>query len=604
MGFYEFQESDARLFAQRTGVSTRERGDQLQFKECPYCHGGKSRDKWTFAISLTDGGFNCQRASCGVRGGMLKLSEDFDFSLGRDNDAYYKRDKKFRDLSKYPRPQTKDPAVRYMLTRGISEEITRRYNLTCQKDNDGILVFPFIDPDGKMQFVKYRNTQHVEGKGSKEWCEANCRPILFGMNHCNLADGRLILTEGQIDSLTLNECGYNNAVSVPTGKNGFTWYPYCYDWLKQFDTLIVFGDCEHGEITLLKEMAERFDGIVKHVRPEDYRECKDANELFRTYGADAVRLAVESAVRVENPKIVDLFEIRRQNLDGMEKFSTGIAELDKVLGGFYLGQFVVITGERGQGKSTLASQLVTRGMTVGYPALIYSGELNDWMVQDWILRQLAGRKNIIGNRSENGFTTYSVSNSVFQKISGKYSGMIYNYDNGLIDNGNELDAQEPLLETIETAIKQYGCRVILIDNLMTAIEDDLTSDVYRLQSNFAKKLAVMAKRFNVLILLVAHPRKQQRGSNFGNDDVAGSANITNLVDVVVKYSRAAEHEEHDSVLNVYKNRLTGKFTPKEGIPLYFEESSKRISDTAGEFDWQTGWESMSDEPESEQYLPF
>lgn len=604
MGFYTFNESDARMFAQRVGANTRERGDQLQFQECPYCHGGKSRDKWTFAVSLTDGGFNCQRASCGVRGGMLKLSADFGFSLGRDNDAYYRRDKKFRDLSKYPRPQTKDPAVKYMLSRGISEETTRRYNLTSQKDNDGILVFPFIDPDGKMQFVKYRNTQHVKGEGSKEWCEANCRPILFGMNHCNPADGRLILTEGQIDSLTLNECGYNNAVSVPTGKNGFTWYPYCYDWLKQFDTLVVFGDCERGEITLLKEMSERFDGIVKHVRQEDYRDCKDANELFLKHGADAVRLAVESAVRVENPKIVDLFEIKRKNLDGMEKFSTGIAELDKVLGGFYLGQFIVITGERGQGKSTLASQFVTRGIEAGYPALIYSGELNDWMVQDWTIRQLAGRKHIIGNRAENGFITYSVSNRVFQKIADKYSGMIYNYDNGVVDGTDELDAQEPLLDTIETAIKQYGCRVILIDNLMTAIDDDLTSDVYRQQSNFAKRLAKMAKRFNVLILLVAHPRKAMSAKKeFSNDDVAGSSNITNLVDVVMKYSRS-EDDRCDSVLNVYKNRLTGRY-PKDGnIPLYFEESSKRISDTDGEFDWMTGWESVPDEPAPEQYLPF
>lgn len=603
MGFYTFNESDARMFAQRVGANTRERGDQLQFQECPYCHGGKSRDKWTFAVSLSDGGFNCRRASCGVRGGMLKLSADFGFSLGRDNDAYYSRGRKYRDLSKYPRPETKDPAVRYMQTRGISERITKEYGITVQKDNENVLVFPFFDPDGVMRFVKYRNTKH-NGKGSKEWCEADCRPILFGMDHCDPADGRLILTEGQIDSLTLNECGYRNAVSVPTGKNGFTWYPYCYDWMKQFDTLVVFGDCERGEITLLEEMTGRFDGVVMHVREEDYLGCKDANELFLKHGADAVRHAADNAVRVSNPKIVDLFDIRRQSLDGMEKFSTGIAELDRTLGGFYLGQFVMITGERGQGKSTLASQFVTCGIAAGYPAMIYSGELNDWMVQDWIIRQLAGTKHIIANRAENGFTTYTVSGEVFRKIADRYSGMVYNYDNGAVNGSDELDAQEPLLDTIETAIKQYGCRVILIDNLMTAIDDDLTSDVYRQQSNFAKRLAKMAKRFNVLILLVAHPRKAVSGKKeFSNDDVAGSSNITNLVDVVMKYSRS-EDDRCDSVLNVFKNRLTGRY-PKDGsIPLYFEEASKRISDTAGMFGWDAGWETVPDKPEPEHYLPF
>ena len=605
MGFYEFREADARAFAQRIGVGTRERGKELLFQYCPYCHGGDSKDKWTFSISLIDGGFNCRRASCSVRGGMRKLAEDFDFSLGRDADAYYNRGRKYRDLSQYPRPKTKDPAVRYMAKRGISGDTVKRYNLTCQTENENVLVFPFIDPDDNMQFVKYRNTEHVKGEGSKEWCEADCRPILFGMNHVDTEDKRLILTEGQIDSLTLNECGYSNAVSVPTGKNGFTWYPYCYDWLKQFDVLVVFGDCEGGKITLLEEMTGRFDGIVKHVRVEDYQGCKDANELFLTHGREAIEQAVENAVMMHHPKIVDITDVKRKSLDGMEKFGTGIGGLDRVLGGFYLGQFIVITGERGQGKSTLASLFVTRAAEAGYPSFIYSGELSDWMVQDWIFRQLAGGQNVIGNEAESGFRTFTIANSVFQKIADHYTGMIYNYDNSAINGQDELDAQEPLLDTIGTAIKQYGCRVILIDNLMTAIDDDLSSDVYRQQSNFAKSLAIMAKRFNVLILLVAHPRKSGTAmkKEFSNDDVAGSSNITNLVDVVMKYSRS-EDESCDSVLNVYKNRLTGKYPPQEGIPLYFDEASKRISDTENYFSWSMGWESTPDKPEPENYLPF
>lgn len=602
MGFYEFKKNDALMFAQYIGAHTKEKANELQFMTCPYCHGGNNKDKWTFSISLLDGGFNCQRSSCGQRGGMRKLSQDFAFSLGRDTDAYYKRDKKFRDLSKYPRPETKPFAVRWMETRGISQAITEKYNITCQRDKENILVFPFIDPDGKMQFVKYRNTEYIKGNGSKEWCEADCRPILFGMNHVNVQDKRLILTEGQIDSLTLNQCGFSNAVSVPTGKNGFTWYPYCYDWLKQFDTLVVFGDYEHDQMTLLQEMSERFDGIVKHVRFEDYRDCKDANELYQKHGADAVKLAVESAVIVQNPKIVDLFEIKRQNLDGMERFSTGIQALDQILGGFFLGQFVLITGERGQGKSTLASQFITRAMQHGFPALIYSGELNDWMVQDWIVRQLAGNEHIICSMANSGFKTFSVSTNTFDGIAKHFGGMIYNYDNGIIDNNNEFENQEPLLKTIENAIKQYGCRVILIDNLMTAITDDMSSDFYRLQSEFAKSLALLAKRFHALIILVAHPKKTNGQRSFSNDDVAGSSNITNLVDVVIKYSRS-EDDNCDSVLNVYKNRLTGKFTPKEGISLWFEESSKRISDTINGFDWKTGWEDC-ETAEEETLLPF
>ena len=64
------------------------------------------------------------------------------------------------------------------------------------------------------------------------------------MNHCNPDNPTLVLTEGQIDSLSVAEAGIENAVSVPTGAKGFTWIPYCWDFLSQFKTLVVFGDCE------------------------------------------------------------------------------------------------------------------------------------------------------------------------------------------------------------------------------------------------------------------------------------------------------------------------------------------------------------------------
>ena len=122
--------------------------------------------------------------------------------------------------------------------------------------------------------------------------ETEEKPILFGMYQCNLDNKTLILTEGQLDSLSVTESGIENAVSVPFGKNGFTWIPYCWDWMQNFDTLIVFGDCENGIITLLDEMRKRFRGTVKAVQRQDYRGCKDANELLCKYGKDTVRRAV------------------------------------------------------------------------------------------------------------------------------------------------------------------------------------------------------------------------------------------------------------------------------------------------------------------------
>ena len=68
-----------------------------------------------------------------------------------------------------------------MESRGISAEITKRYEITVQKENDNILVFPFKDENDNLQFVKYRNIKFKKGDtyGSKEWCEKSCKPILI-----------------------------------------------------------------------------------------------------------------------------------------------------------------------------------------------------------------------------------------------------------------------------------------------------------------------------------------------------------------------------------------------------------------------------------------
>lgn len=596
MPLYQFRPEDAKRFAVEQGVSTREYGKELMLKTCPYCKGGKSGDKWTFAINTENGAFNCKRGSCGAAGNMITLHKDFGFSLGNTVDGYYGRSKRFRDLSEYPRPTPKPDAVKYMLARGISQKVTEKYGITVQTENPNVLVFPFIDEKGKMQFVKYRNAEYQAGvtSGAKEWCEKSCKPILFGMDHCDAdKSDTLVMTEGQIDSLSLVESDIENAVSVPNGKNGFTWIPHCWDFLKKFKTLIVFGDCERGEISLLDEMKSRFDGVVKHVRIEDYLGCKDANEILMKHGKFAVKNAVNNAIPVENPKIKNVMEIKRVDVSQLERFDSGIKTLDKVLGGFFFGQLILLTGKRGEGKSTLASQIGVSAMQNGYPVLFYSGELMDWMLRDWLDRQIAGERGIVANVASNNFVSYSTAEEAERKIEAKFHDYAWVYDNGIIGNQDELVKEETLLETFEDAIKQYGCRVLIVDNLMTAMDDDTTSDLYRQQSNFVKSLSKMAKRFNVVIILIAHPKKFN-DREFDNDDVSGSSNITNLVDTVMVYSRAKDGDATgaDSILKVTKNRLTGRYTKKEGIPLYFEQSSKRISESKDCFDWKTGWEDV------------
>ena len=591
MNIYKFDPQDAYRFAREQGIKVQRRGDELVLKTCPYCR-KESKSKNKFAISLKTGAFNCLRASCGAKGNMITLHHDFGFSLGRDADAYYDGNtKKFKRFKAYARPTPKDPAVEYLESRGISKEIAIKYGITVKKDQENILVFPFEDQNGKLQFIKYRKTDFDKEKDqNKEWCERNCKPILFGMSQCNTKNKTLIMTEGQIDSLSVAEAGIENAVSVPTGAKGFTWVPYCWNWLGQFDELIVFGDYEHNQITLLEEMITRFHGTVKAVCPEDYKGCKDANELLLKFGAAAVKHAVQNATRVEHPRIRKMSDVKRKSVESLEKIRTGIPSLNKVINGFYFGNLIILTGERGQGKSTLGSQFMLQALKSHFSVFFYSGELMDWMVQDWVDRQAAGDRHILKRVSKDDeYVYYSVDKEALTRIHLWYEDRCFIHENSFGDGEEET---ESLPDVLEMAIRQYGCRVLLIDNLMTAIDDDMSSDLYRQQSAFVRKLSLMAKQYDVLIFLVVHPRKSMN-AKFENDDVAGSSNITNLADVILRYSKPKSDEiamdPCDRTLQVTKNRLDGRVN-WEGIKLWFEDSSKRISDDPNGFNWDVGWE--------------
>lgn len=597
---YQFNRDDAFRFATSINAETFPRGNELHFKYCPYCGGGQHRDKKTFSINLTNGTYNCKRGSCGVKGNMITLAQDFsEFSLGDGIDDYYLHRERFK---KFKRQQivVKDAAIEYLKKRAIPEEITKRYEVTIHKNHDNVLVFPFKDENDDVWFIKYRDVSYVKGEsnGNKEWCEKGRKPILFGMNHCNYDNRTLVMTEGQIDSLSCAAAGVENAVSVPIGKNGFTWYPYCFNFLGRFDELIVFGDYENGEISLLNEMQSRFHGIVKHVRTEDYKDCKDANEILIKYGVNAIQACIENAVPVPVSGLMQFKNIQRVNLDDLDKMQTGIRELDRLCP-FYFGELIVLTGAAGDGKSTLASQWAAMAIDQGYPTMIYSGEMPEWLVKNWIDYQLAGKNNL---NARNALT-----DEIYEKIeSSSMYRILYAYDEQSGDDERANDGEERLFSVIKQSIQQHGIRFIIIDNLMTAMDCVAGLELNEAQTIFTKRLAKIAQERNVIIILVVHPRKNKYGT-FSNDDIAGSSNIVNRAHKTIRYSRPDEKftdlngktweneqllECPIRMLTVLKDRMTGH-TIRKGIPLYFEESTKRISDS-NEFTWRYSWEHPED----------
>ena len=231
-----------------------------------------------------------------------------------------------------------------------------------------------------------------------------------------------------------------------------------------------------------------------------------------------------------------------------------------------------MSGKRGEGKSTFMSSLVAEAIEQNNSVFVYSGELPNYHFKNWLDLQIAGAENIATRQNEYGDNEYYLTEETVNKINRWYYDKAFIFDNSAVND----DEYEGLLKVITDSICRYDIKLVCIDNLMTAMDCDANSDLYRQQSQFVKNLEKMAQKYDVAIILVAHPKKSN--ADFDNDTVSGSSDITNAVSFVFNYERAKEGEDYDSKLMVTKNRLNGKLLIGDNaIKLHYSEKSKRIS---------------------------
>ena len=596
-----------------------EKGNEYVLRYCPFCNGGDHKDKDTFSINKKTGQYKCQRGSCGEEGNLYSLSKDWRIPYEMPEPETEKREIRKHIKTFSVSTEHDERAAEWIEeNRGIPKEVTYRYkvafgtdkfkkilnregNMICAKPSDK-LVWQFTNANGnKTLWYKFRRTDGV--KKSKEWAISNefsidgirytVEPCLFGMGECDYKTSEVILTEGQFDTLAISAAGFGNVVSVPLGIDNFKWYDEnaeSRNFLSRFDTLTVFGDCENGKISLIDAMKERFRGKIKCVRVEDYKGCKDANDVLRKHGVEQIRKCIENAEEIEIQNLKRMKDIKRVNMSELPRISTGIKTLDHYLLGFFYGQVITLTGRSGDGKSTLASQFVAFALHQHVPTVIYSGELPEWMVKEWLVFQLAGPANVITSQNGN-----DIKKEAYDKIEdwAPFGEECYVYTVDDLDINENEDDGLSMLATIKEAILRAGVRFIVIDNMMTAMSFSEDGDLNKLQSAFMKQLKFIAKMYDVIILLVAHPKKAPtRGTlDISKEDIAGSSNIGNLSDTIISYSRpTSEGADYQREIKILKNRWNND-NGVGGVTIntYFNGSSKRIAESKT-FEFGFEWE--------------
>lgn len=482
--------------------------------------------------------------------------------------------------------------------------------LDIQQDENGNTVYHFYDENDVLTSVKYRPSRKPKAGENKCWFQKDTdfSPILFNMNRCDPSKP-LYITEGEPDCMSLIEVGITNTVSVPNGCMNQKWIEQCWDWLEQFPKIIIWGDNDEPGIKARNEICNRLgtwrtyyiepnpnDLINAFGTDRDGKSPKDANEVLYFFGREKVLEYANSPIELPIEGVFDLASAEEFDIQNAEGLYTGIKELDDKIYKLVFGTLNIITGKSGEGKSVFVNQVaICQALDQGYDVFVYSGELPAPVLKNWVETNMIGRENI--EMSDGGHVRH-FNGEARKKMEEWYSGRVMTYD-----DSSDATATT-LLHKMEEMARKFGTKVFLIDNLMMV---DLECDEQsRLQAekDFIKDLINFAKKFNVLVFLVAHPRKTGE-IRVTKDDISGSSNIVNLAHMVFSvhrytdseragemnergsYRRGKEPIKYESVIEVLKNRITG-LVPK--VDVFFDYPSYRFYRTPAEIWHRYKWD--------------
>lgn len=521
---------------------------------------------------------------------------------------------KTRRNYKYPHEEPndeKDEVIEYLSKRRISKNVIDY--LDIRQDRKGNCVFNYYDTNDVLSLVKYRPSKKVEkgSKQSKTWCQkdSDTTPLLFNMNRVNTSKP-LLITEGEIDTASAIEAGYLNTVSVPFGAGNYTWIEENWDWLNQFDTIIIWSDNDETGLKMRKECLYRLGTWrTKFISTPEYYEkngkripTKDINECLYLGGKEYVMQLISDAKDVPVTSVVDYSELEELDISQMDGVKTGIKPVDNELLKLFYGTLTVLSGRPGSGKTSIIDQTIAQTIDKDKSVFLFSKEMPERMSANWFNIILAGRRNMVEKVSKEGKKFSVVPYDIQKKMQKFYEKKLFIYRD---DEPNDVDS---VMRSAEQSVRKYGCKLVVLDNLMMIDLNCSESDKNTAQTNLMNRLIKFAAKFNVAVVLIAHPKKtQDMNSDIEMYDISGTSNIINLAMRSIGLRRVSQKEkenqksrwkDYDVVLTVMKDRLLGKTDFQVG--LWYDLVSRRFYTDYEEYDTQYKW----DQNEYSSKLPY
>ena len=518
---------------------------------------------------------------------------------------------KTRAQYRYPKEvplNEKTNVYEYLAKRCISKETIDGADV--REDAHGNIAFNYYDTNDVLCLVKYRPSHKVDkSKGElKAWCQkdADTMPLLFNMNRVNV-DAPLLVCEGEIDCLAAIEAGWSNSVSVPFGANNYNWIEENFDWLEQFESIIICADNDEAGTKMQKECVFRlgswktkFIEIPRiHTNPDGTKVAlKDLNEVLYYKGKQAVLELIANAKDSPVDSVSDFADITNIDLDAIDGVPTGIASLDKRLMKLFYGSFNIVTGVNGSGKSSFLSSIICNSIDNGQNAFLYSGELPNFQSKNWINYILAGQRHVNQYQS-NGATYWKVTKEAQDGINKYYKGRLFIYKDGY---DHKVDS---LLKAMEDTTRKYGVKLHIIDNLTSVNLECNDNNKYQRQEEFVTRLIDFAKKYNVTVCLVVHPHKIETMRRLTKMDIQGISAIIDLAHRIISLYRVTQDDKngvpkqngkgwykepikYDVLCDILKDRMLGY--EGSSVGLFYDKPSRRFFESEEDLDKQYKWD--------------
>lgn len=481
---------------------------------CPKCsHTRKHRHEKCLSVDIAEGLFCCH--NCDFKGTV----------------------KDFRQKREYVKPAPRLEILSQKMIgyfeqqRKISNNTLLRFNITeaiewmPQFEKEAPVICFNYYRDDELVNIKFRGPQ-------KSFKMAKDAELIFYNLDAIKDEIEGVIVEGEIDCLTLHECGIYNVVSVPNGASKgsqkLEYLDNCWQYFENKNKIILAVDNDEAGNSLRDEIARRI-GKEKCFTVEYPIECKDVNEVLAKHGKEAVIQVINAAKEIPLEGILTMDEIYPVIAEwyehGYPKGARARVEGFDELLTFAPGQLTLITGIPGHGKDEFANLLMAS------------------------LAKYEGWRWGIGGFEESAPETTT-------KLIEKFIGKAFDFR---IDKSQRINQEEielgigfvdrhfffldtenietdllSILNKAEQLVKRFGIKGFCL-NPWNWVEhnraEHLTETEY--VSSALTKIILFAKRFKVHFFLIAHTTKMNKKADMKKYDVptlysiSGSANFYN-----------------------------------------------------------------------------